>query len=529
MPPYLCSMFRLLCVFAVLVAGHPAPAQVLLDVPDLALVTEGTVLAMARQADGSVIVGGQFESLNGVPRSNIARLQPDGTLDLAWHPRVAGTVLALSLGSDGVVYAGGSFNEVNGFALPNLVKLSGTGTGAPDSGWAPAPNNAVRALAISGFSLYVGGEFSEIGGAARERIARVIAVGNGAADNWNPSANQGVYALSYVSVGFGGDDVLIAGGAFTTIGGQPRNRIAKLSTVASTADASWNPSANGLVTSMANDGTSVFAGGYFTTIGALPRNRLVKIPVNGGGLPIATFNPGANDFVQTVSLVSNVLYVGGWFTSCGGLARGGIARMSPNTGAVDAAWNPGAAGSIVYAARGRSDGVAYFGGAFRMGAGASRLSLARIDSNATTSIVTDVEFRGRASAFARQARWRHHRRRRFALVMASRMETCCACVRTGRSIHKWSPATDGDVGGSRSTARVGSMWRDSFRLVNGWRGAEWHDLPRPETARPTRCGTRSRIPRSTRLRWQPMANSSSVVRLLRSAGPHAVASRAFRP
>ena len=42
--------------------------------------------ATAVQPDGKILIGGSFSSVLGVPRNNIARLNTDGTLDIAFNP-----------------------------------------------------------------------------------------------------------------------------------------------------------------------------------------------------------------------------------------------------------------------------------------------------------------------------------------------------------------------------------------------------------------------------------------------------------
>ncbi len=427
-------------------------AQIVQTLPDLDIVSDGVVLAMAKQSNGALIVGGQFTSINGVNRRNIARLLADGSLDPLWDPRVDGTVLALTVDSDGTVYAGGNFTHVDGVALPNLAKIPGTGVGAAVATWVPAPDSAVRSLAVSGFTLYVGGDFQQVGGIARAHLARLATAGIGTPDAWNPSANASVYALSVVVSGFGGDGV-IAGGNFTEIGGQTRNRLAKLSTTTSTVDPAWNPSVNSTVTSLTNDGVSIFAGGYFTMIGNLARNRVAKLPVSGSGVPVAAFNANANDFVESVSLVSNTLYIGGWFTQCGGLARSRVARVSAITGAIDADWNPGpvssapsgAGAAIVYAIRGRSDGVATFGGSFRNAAGQTRLSLARIEADATSLLATHAERAGEVLAFARQSNGGILVGGNFALVDGQPRSSLLRLLPDGTLDPQWTPSVDGGV------------------------------------------------------------------------------------
>ena len=49
-------------------------------------VSDGHVFTMTTQKDGKVIILGDFKSVAGVPRSGIARLNADGTLDAGFNP-----------------------------------------------------------------------------------------------------------------------------------------------------------------------------------------------------------------------------------------------------------------------------------------------------------------------------------------------------------------------------------------------------------------------------------------------------------
>ncbi len=88
------STFTRWLIIALFAATTPMPAalhaQVLQSLPNLTLTSQGDVLAILRQADGSMIVGGGFQSINGQARSNIARLLPDGSLDPVWNPGIGG-------------------------------------------------------------------------------------------------------------------------------------------------------------------------------------------------------------------------------------------------------------------------------------------------------------------------------------------------------------------------------------------------------------------------------------------------------
>src|SRR5207247_9983385 len=98
-------------------------------------------------------------------------------------------------------------------------------------------NSSVLALAVSGSTVYAGGIFTSIGGQPRNRIAALDAA-TGAATAWNPIADSSVVALA-VSGG-----TVYTGGYFTSMGGQPRNNIAALDAGTGAATA-WNPDANG--------------------------------------------------------------------------------------------------------------------------------------------------------------------------------------------------------------------------------------------------------------------------------------------
>jgi len=102
---------------------------------------DGTVLAVATQADGKIILAGQFTAVGGVPRRNLARLNADGSLDDAFNPAAlvtsgpgAGAVRALLLQGDGRILLGGDFNAIQavGATAPTprlrLARLNADGT-----------------------------------------------------------------------------------------------------------------------------------------------------------------------------------------------------------------------------------------------------------------------------------------------------------------------------------------------------------------------------------------------------------------
>src|SRR5439155_11499050 len=100
----------------------------------------GEIQVIVVQPDGKILIGGDFTTLspNGgaaVTRNRIARLNPDGTLDTAFDPNANGTVWAIALQADGKILVGGQFfgaNSIGGQTRNNIARLDAT-TGLADS------------------------------------------------------------------------------------------------------------------------------------------------------------------------------------------------------------------------------------------------------------------------------------------------------------------------------------------------------------------------------------------------------------
>ena len=85
------------------------------------------VYGIALQPDGKIIICGDFSNVGGQYISKIARLHPDGTLDTSFN---AGTissgspeVFTVVVQPDGKIVIGGDFTSVNGTPRNNLARL----------------------------------------------------------------------------------------------------------------------------------------------------------------------------------------------------------------------------------------------------------------------------------------------------------------------------------------------------------------------------------------------------------------------
>jgi uncharacterized delta-60 repeat protein len=89
----------------------------------------GEIRDMEVQNDGRVLIVGWFLSVNGTGRTNIARLNPDGSLDGSFQSAASvGTVNALVLQGDGRILIAGTFSKVNGEERNGLARLNADGS-----------------------------------------------------------------------------------------------------------------------------------------------------------------------------------------------------------------------------------------------------------------------------------------------------------------------------------------------------------------------------------------------------------------
>ena len=378
---------------AVLLAGGAAAArgQSALDGFDPG--ANGPIRALAVQADGKILVGGNFTTLGGggtgtTARNYIGRLNPDGSLDTSFNPGANDWVLALAVQADGKILVSGLFTTLGG---------GGTGTttrnhigrlnadGSLDTSFDPGANGSVFALAVQADGkILVGGGFTTLGGGGtgtttRNRIGRLNP--DGTLDtSFDPGASSGVYALAVQA-----DGKILVGGDFTTLGGggtgtTTRNRIGRLNPDGS-LDTSFNPGANDAVNALAvqADG-KILVGGNFTTlggggIGTTTRNKIGRL--NPDGTLDTSFDPGANDNVNALAVQADGrILVGGQFITLGGggtgtTTRNKIGRLNPD-GTLDTSFDPGA-NNHVQALAVQADGKILVGGIFTtLGGGGHR-------------------------------------------------------------------------------------------------------------------------------------------------------------
>lgn len=288
---------------------HGPPDQTFKDGPD------GIVRSICTQPDGKILIAGRFSTPTGyVPRTSLARLNLDGTVDLSFNP-----VLTKADGS-----------------LPDLYMVE-----VMDNG-----------------QIVIGGDFAKIADVNRviwDRSAIALLNPDGSLDT-GVDAKFSIPGGTNIRVNAGGrmgDTFVIAG--YVLYQGLPAGFYTRL-TSAGTLDRTFGPASGpmahiNLFNGEVRCGTDsadgrVVVGGDFTHVYdgqsfSIPRGHIARFTANGLLDDTFVANPGANNPIYAMQRQwpKDKIFIGGAFTAYNGADRNRLARLNPN-GSVDPSFDP---------------------------------------------------------------------------------------------------------------------------------------------------------------------------------------------
>jgi len=335
-----------------------------------------SVHGLAVQPDGKVLISGEFDTLGGQNRTNLGRVNSDGTLDLTFNPpRPFDRSTPLVVQPDGkiLVLTDGPIARLND-------------DGSPDLSFNPSADQHVGCFALQADGKIVvgGGVFFD------QYIWRLKPDGtvDGSFANTTMNNSAGSIALQE-------DGKIVIGGNFTLLNGQPRSGLGRLN-ADGTLDTNFVPPDLAPVYSLAVqiDG-KVLIGGLFETLGGQPHKGLARL--NADGTLDTSFNPqtAAGPFEQTPVWAFAVqadgrIVAGGVFSSLDGQTRYNLGRLNIN-GTLETAFNAGTdypcgnGCTVIYGLAGQADGKMVVGGIYGMLAGQTRVNIGRLNNGGATS------------------------------------------------------------------------------------------------------------------------------------------------
>src|SRR5262245_56870480 len=299
----------------------------------------GEVRTSVPDGNGGFYIGGTFIIVGGNTRSKIAHILANGSVDANFNPALPlqdAVVNALAISGDGsTLYVGGGFDFIGGQTRHNLAAVNavnGTVTNFNPAGL--GTDGQVFALEVSGTQVYVGGQFAHLGGQMRNGLAKVAGTTGGDL-GWIPNPTLGAGGGVIFAIKVSGDSVY-AGGVFTSIGGQQRTNLAKLSATTGAADAGFAPNPNDVVMALAVSATTVYVGGAFNNISGQARPLLARLDAATGALNPFNAQLVPTDGVRALAITGGDLYVGGFLTQVGGQPRSALAKVDSTSGALRA-------------------------------------------------------------------------------------------------------------------------------------------------------------------------------------------------
>lgn len=374
----------------------------------------GQVRALALQSDGKIVIGGSFSSLlpnppvlsstvstvdssgnvvnvttttNGAtttlatPESNIARVNIDGTLDLAFAPTTDAAIVTLAINpTTGQILVGGQFSNVSGIPRSHLARLNSDGS--VDTSFNVGTNGIVdSAQFVANNQILVSGSFSSVvlaGASSATTAYHVVRLNSDGSIDSGFSTGGVQTGAVFNALAVQPDGKILVGGSFTNINGVSATNIVRLYSD-STQDTTFAANSNGPVNSIVvqPDGT-FFVGGSFSAIGGGTALNFAHLKADGTlDTAFAAYPDGA---VNAISVQSDgKVIIGGAFTHVSGASRTRLARFNTD-GTLDAGFNPVANGAINAIAV-QSDGRILIGGAFTTITGTPRAGLARLNSD----------------------------------------------------------------------------------------------------------------------------------------------------
>lgn len=312
------------------------------------------ITAMAENTDGSLLLGGSFQTFDGQSVSSLLKLTANGELDQGFTTALGtinGSVQRIETTTDGSILIAGGFSSVGGVNRSRIAKLNTDGSlapAAPDSSLLQNSSAATFAQASDG-SLWFASHITEFDDQMLIRLTSELGLMN----EFTPPVLRGSGDV-FDSLIMPNNQVLIAG-RFDVIGDKATQGLALVDAdgaVAKTYDLSWNFSSDVQSLGRQSDG-SIIAGGAFTSSNSDPgtANFLLRLRPDGTLDPDFATTPSSSEFrgsftsnVFDVAIAANdSIIVSGQFSSFAGETVPRIVRLDRN-GILDPTFNVGSSG-----------------------------------------------------------------------------------------------------------------------------------------------------------------------------------------
>ena len=338
-------------------------------------------VTLALQADGKILLAGNFAQIGATTRTRVARLNVNGSVDTSFtDPLVNGVVNAVAVQPDGKILIGGDFDAVSTNTRHYLARLNADGS--TDTSFAdPGLNAQVYAIALQpDGNVLVAGDFT-FGSASTSQtyIARFLA--NGTFDGSFMPPN--ICCLPARSIAVQANGNVLVGGFFSQVNNKTHFYFAQFSSTgtfnAAFPGGSDEPQARSIT--VAPDGSI-----YINALGESA--QIKKYSATGTPIAVSTQQPSLDGSIDSFVLQPDgKLLLAGTFENAAGAGHHGVVRLNADTSLdtsfVDLhfSFNATDANGYVYALAAETNGNVIVIGNFILANGQSRQYMARIIGN----------------------------------------------------------------------------------------------------------------------------------------------------
>jgi uncharacterized delta-60 repeat protein len=310
-------------------------------------ITYTNVYSIVVQPNGKIILGGDFNTYNGITKYKLIRLNTDGSIDTTFNVGTGfintDVVFAVALQSDGKILVGGDFPSYNGNTAYNyLVRLNTNGTldtsfNSGGSGFNVESYNNVRKILVQPDNkILVAGSLSYYNndGAAAREIIRLNPDGSKDTNFNDPNLSIGINQKATIhTIDLQSDNKIVVGGDFTKLSGGQQNSLVRLN-INGLKDNSFNIGTgfNGTVfaTIVQSDG-KILVGGLYNTYNGNASKYLERLNTDGSKDINFAIGTGfeENNPINAIKLQTDgKILVGGGFRSYNGNTQNGLIRLN---------------------------------------------------------------------------------------------------------------------------------------------------------------------------------------------------------
>jgi uncharacterized delta-60 repeat protein len=365
---------------------------------------------IAVQTDGKILIGGSFGSVNGFDVQNIARVNSNGSLDGSFNTNgggTNGTISKIVIQNDGKIFIGGAFTTYNSTARTNIAKLNADGT------LNGSFINTRGYVNLYDLDLQTDGKVIVSSGSVQFTVTQIERLNVGGTLDTTFQASVGSYGTVF-KVLVQPDNKILVAGDFTRINTEATSGLSRLMANGLT-DLPFTQniygSANVLFdVALQSDGKIIAPSNYFgsnptrynsdgtinfTYSNSAFQRRYVEVQpdgkalFSGGGMARynangsvdSTFNSNVS-YNDSITLANSRIIVFGSFTQVGTENRGRIARLFSD-GSLDTSFNPPfGANDTINDAVIQTDGKILIGGQFTgVNGDTSKKYLARLNAD----------------------------------------------------------------------------------------------------------------------------------------------------